>query len=239
MQKLLQGVQKFQAEVYRQKETLFQNLTDEGQHPSVLFITCSDSRIDPNLLTQTEPGELFVIRNSGNIVPPYTGQACGEAASIEYAVKVLGVEHVIICGHSHCGAIQHMLQHKQTPTGQTLPMVEQWLHFCETTRHITERHWHEMNEPQRNLYAIEANVLVQLRHLKTHPCVAEGLAAGSLSLYGWLYDMPSGGLAIYDEALDAFQPLSTETDVMREVSVFMQSFQDHLWQGKTGSYQCA
>ena len=108
MQRLVDGVQRFQTNVFSAQRHLFERLA-EGQNPLALFITCSDSRINPNLITQTEPGELFILRNAGNIVPPYGASRGGEEGSIEYAVSVLGVEDIIVCGHSHCGAMSALL----------------------------------------------------------------------------------------------------------------------------------
>ena len=108
MQKLVDGIHKFQKDVFATQTRFFERLAD-GQKPLALFITCSDSRIDPSMLTQTKPGELFIMRNAGNIVPPYGASSCGEAATIEYAVAVLGVRDIVVCGHSHCGAMTGLL----------------------------------------------------------------------------------------------------------------------------------
>src|SRR4051812_32800007 len=109
MQKLVDGIHHFQQNIFSSHERLFKRLV-KGQNPLALFITCSDSRIDPMLLTQADPGELFIMRNAGNIVPPYGAVRGGEAATIEYAVSVLAVKEIIVCGHSHCGAMNALLQ---------------------------------------------------------------------------------------------------------------------------------
>lgn len=135
MQKLVEGIHQFQQNIFTSQESLFQRLM-RGQQPLALFITCSDSRIDPSLLTQTEPGELFIMRNAGNIVPSYGAVQGGEAATIEYAVSVLGVRDVIICGHSHCGAMGALLQPEQTAE---LPAVRDWLRHAEATSRIMRK----------------------------------------------------------------------------------------------------
>jgi len=132
MQKLLKGLHRFQNDLFGSQRELFERLA-KGQHPEVLFITCSDSRINPNLLTQTEPGELFILRNAGNIVPPYGAIMGGEAATIEFAVAGLGVKDIIICGHSHCGAMKGLLEPSAT---RDFPALAQWLSYAESTRRI-------------------------------------------------------------------------------------------------------
>ena len=132
MQKLIQGLHHFQTTLFGSQRELFEHLA-KGQSPEVLFITCSDSRIAPNLLTQSEPGELFVLRNAGNIVPPYGAVQGGEAATIEFAVAGLGVKDIIVCGHSHCGAMKGLLE---PPPCRDFPALTQWLSHAESTRRI-------------------------------------------------------------------------------------------------------
>lgn len=204
MQKLVEGIQKFQNEIFGSKQQLFESLA-EGQKPLALFITCSDSRIDPNLLTQTEPGELFVLRNAGNIVPPYGDVQQGEAATIEFAVRVLGVKDVIICGHSRCGAMSGLLDTTQL---ENLPAVRSWLSHAESTRRLVEeRHQHVTEPAARLAAAVEANVLVQLDHLKTHPSVNDAIERQALNLHGWTYRFETGEVFSYDGAEGRFVPI--------------------------------
>jgi carbonic anhydrase len=210
VKKLLKGVKKFQSEIFQGKKALFESLSVEGQHPRILFITCSDSRIDPSLLTQSDPGELFVIRNAGNIIPPYTGSTCGEAASIEYAISILNVKHIVICGHSQCGAIGHLIEHHEHPFDEHIPMVSKWLRYADATRTITEAHWDEYTDQNRIGFAIETNVIAQLKHLETHPMVAQALSRGVLETHGWLYQVESGELRIYDKSQSSFVKLKEE-----------------------------
>jgi len=195
MQKLVQGIHEFQQNIFAKQQRLFERLA-KGQNPEALFITCSDSRINPNLLTQTEPGELFILRNAGNIVPPYGAVLGGEAATIEYAVSVLKVRDVIVCGHSHCGAMSALLHPEQA---ENLSAVRAWLAHAESTaRIIRENYQHVQEEAMRFSAAVEENVLVQLENLRTHPSVAAALGRGELKLHGWVYKFETGQVFAYD-----------------------------------------
>jgi len=189
VQKLVEGIHQFQNGIFSAKQRLFEKLV-EGQQPLALFITCSDSRIDPSLLTQTEPGELFILRNAGNIVPSYGACQGGEAATIEYAVSVLGVKDIVICGHSHCGAMGGLLDQPQI---EKLPAVRAWLSHAESTQRIIDENYGHLSDPSARLTAtVEENVLVQLEHLRTHPSVAAALGRKSLNLHGWVYKFETG-----------------------------------------------
>jgi carbonic anhydrase len=205
MHKLAQGVHKFQREVFGSHKDLFARLAD-GQAPHTLFITCSDSRINPNLLTQTAPGEIFIIRNAGNIVPSWGAPVGGEAATIEYAIAALGVEHIVICGHSACGAMKAVLDPEST---NDLPAVRQWLAHAETTRRILKENYGEETKPDELLsIAIQENVLAQLENLRTHPSVAARVAKGKIALHGWVYKIASGEVFAYDTEEGQFRPLA-------------------------------
>src|SRR5262245_50108210 len=139
MQKLIEGIHQFQTAIFGSQRELFERLVD-GQRPDALFITCSDSRINPNLLTQTEPGELFILRNAGNIVPRHRRGNGGESATIEFAVAALGIQDIILCGHSHCGAMQGLLRSDRLAE---LPAMAAWLTHADTTRRIiSEKYQH-------------------------------------------------------------------------------------------------
>ena len=204
MQKLVEGIHQFQNDIFSSKQRLFEGLVD-GQYPLALFITCSDSRISPNLLTQTEPGELFILRNAGNIVPPYGAVEGGEAATIEYAVRVLGVKDIIICGHSHCGAMGGLLDQAQLAK---LPAVRSWLCHAESTHRIIEENYTHLTDAAARLTAtVEENVLVQLEHLRTHPSVAAALGRKALNLHGWVYEFETGQVFAYHPQECQFVPL--------------------------------
>lgn len=198
------GVVKFQNDVFPDKKALFETLA-EGQSPEALFITCSDSRIETGMITQTEPGELFVCRNAGNIVPPHKAKGGGMTASIEFAAAVLNVPHMVICGHTQCGAMQGAMN----PAGVAhLPHVSEWLGFARKAVEKVETDGAGMSEEERLLRITEANVLVQLDHLATHPAVAERLKAGELALHGWVYDIKTGDVTAYCDAQKKFIPVA-------------------------------
>lgn len=211
MQKLIQGLHQFQAHVFSSQRELFERLA-QGQRPDALFITCSDSRINPNLLTQTGPGELFILRNAGNIIPPYGAANGGEGATVEFAVAALGVKDIIVCGHSHCGAVKGLLN----PDGLTeLPAVAAWLSHAEATRRIVKENYAHLCGEACLSAAIEENVLVQLENLRTHPCVASRLARGELKLHGWVYNFERGEVYAYDPEQGQFLPIGLQSGPAR------------------------
>lgn len=200
MEKVLAGLVKFQEEVFERKQDLFQQLSRQ-QTPTVLFITCSDSRIDPSLITQTDPGDLFILRNAGNLIPTYGAAIGGSTATIEYAVSVLKVDHIIVCGHTDCGAMKGLLHPEKL---QDLPAVKSWLLQAETTMRIVKDHLGHLSEDKRFEETIKENVLVQLDHLRTHPAVATRLRKGNLHLHGWIYSIENGRVWAYDQEKQAF-----------------------------------
>ena len=200
---LVAGVHNFQGNVFRTQHELFQRLSKE-QSPETLFITCSNSRIDPNLITQTDPDDLFVLRNAGNIVRAYFGTAGGETATIEFAITGLGVKQIVVCGHSHCGAIKGLLNPDQL---EDMPAVRDWLKHAEATRRIVKSKY--KNRPKEELVevAAEENVLTQLENLQTHPAVAVALSQGELSLHAWMYEIETGEVDGYHTTVGQFIPL--------------------------------
>jgi carbonic anhydrase len=208
MQRLLQGIHQFQREHFRPLQGLFEELS-HGQAPETLFITCSDSRVVPNLITQTQPGELFIVRNAGNLVPPHGAANGGEGATIEYAVAALGVRDVILCGHSHCGAMRGLLAPEQL---SGLPTVTAWLQHAETTRRIMRENYAHLEGNALLTATVEENVLVQLEHLRTLPSVAARLERGDLHLHGWVYKIETGEVFAYDAAAGQFAPVASFAD---------------------------
>jgi carbonic anhydrase len=216
MSKLFRGIHSFQKNIFPNQRNHFEKLA-KGQNPSTLFITCSDSRIVPELLTQSEPGELFVLRNAGNLVPPYGDISGGEAATIEYAVAVLKVEQIVVCGHSHCGAITGLMR---PDTLQGLPAVEQWLqHASKVRQEILDKVDERQPDCDMLMAAIKCNALVQLGHLRTYPAVAEAIDRGALSLHAWYYRFETGEVLVYDENIDKFVAVSVESVMPSEAIV--------------------
>lgn len=186
------------ARVFGQRPEEFARLAD-GQSPQVLFITCSDSRVVPALITGARPGELFELRTAGNIVPPYgTGSPSGEAATIEYAVEVLGVQDIVVCGHSHCGAVGALVRGDDL---DGVPAVRDWL------AHAADQPDSEEPTDPTVARAVQHHVLAQLLRLRSYPCVEKRLADGRLRVRGWYYEVHTGAVQEHDAAADRFQAL--------------------------------
>ena len=183
MLKLITGLHHFQSEIFLSHKELFERLA-HGQNPDALFITCSDSRINPNLITQTNPGDLFILRNAGNIIPPYGAANGGEGATIEFAVTGLGVKDIIVCGHSLCGAMKGLLHPEEL---RDMPTVAAWLSHAEATRRTVRENYTDLDDERLLNIATQENVLVQLENLRTHPAVSVRLSRGELNLHGWTY----------------------------------------------------
>lgn len=206
MEKLVRGIHTFQTTHFSQHQELFTQLS-KGQSPETLLITCSDSRIMPGLLTQSKPGELFVLRNAGNIVPPYGASSGGEGATIEYAVAALQISHIVVMGHSHCGAMKGLLHPEDL---KTLPLVEAWLKHAETTRRVVLENYQDCTGNDLLNAAIKENVLVQLDNLRTYPAVAARLAKGDLTLHALIYQIETGQILAYDPDRVQFVPVTSE-----------------------------
>lgn len=195
MEELIQGIQEFR-EIYVSKNWQLLEQLAHGQKPRVLFITCSDSRIDPNLLTQTDIGELFTIRNAGNIVPPYGAANGGEGATIEYAIHALGIEQIVVCGHSHCGAMKGLLQLGKLE--EEMPLVYSWLRHAEATRRLIKENYSHYSGEELMEITVAENVLAQIENLKTYPVIHSKLYQGKLKIYGWVYLIETGEVLAYD-----------------------------------------
>ena len=204
MPKFAAGVVKFQQEVFPANAPLFEKLV-EGQSPEALFITCSDSRIETGMLTQSQPGDLFIVRNAGNIVPPHYQGAGATTSAIEYACIALNVPHIVVCGHTQCGAMKGAMN---LDALTALPHVRDWLSYSKAAVDITNELGKNLDDNARNLMLLEQNVILQLTHLKTHPSVAVRLARGDLKLHGWVYDIADGEVYAYNEEAGHFEPVS-------------------------------
>jgi carbonic anhydrase len=202
MRKLLKGLHKFQSSYFPENQGIFEQLA-EGQKPRVLFITCSDSRIVPHLITQSGVGELFVIRNAGNLVPPFGAANGGEGAAIEYAIHVLGIEQVIICGHSNCGAMKGLLNLEKLRT--EMPLVYEWLQHAESTRRLIYENYADKKGDELLAITMAENVVTQIENLKTYPVIHSKLHQNKMSIYGWIYDIETGEVLAYDAVTDDFE----------------------------------
>ena len=205
VERILRGLKRFQKHVYPKHRDLFQKLA-LGQRPAALFITCSDSRIDPCLLTQTKPGDLFLSRVIGNIVPPYPKTIGGVSATIEYAVGVLGVPDVIVCGHTDCGVMKGVLN-----PGALKPLanVSVWLNHAQPARRGVAKLRGQMSEAKFLLALTEQNVIEQLKNLRSHPSVKARLEQRDLNLHGWVYHIGRGIVTTYDPIRKQFFPVRT------------------------------
>lgn len=208
MDKILRGAIRFREEVFPPQQKFFEYLASKKQTPKALFITCADSRIDSNLLTQTEPGDLFLIRNAGNIVPPAGTADGGVSATIEYAIEVLGIRNIILCGHSQCGAMNGLLRSEDL---KDLPMVSKWFAHAQATKRIVDTKYKHLSGEELVVAATEENVLVQINNLSTHPCVASLLAVGELNIFGWYYDIATGRINQYDPQKGQFTLIDEAT----------------------------
>ncbi|MBM7341357.1 carbonic anhydrase [Pantoea coffeiphila] len=211
MQHIVEGFLNFQKDVFPNQKELFRSLAS-SQNPKALFISCSDSRLVPELVTQQEPGQLFVIRNAGNIVPSFGPEPGGVSATIEYAVVALGVTDIVICGHSNCGAM------KAIATCQCLdpmPAVQHWLRYSDAAKAVVEKKTYTTEEEKVNAM-VQENVIAQLNNIKTHPSVAVGLRDKAIRLHGWVYDIESGAIRALDKNTQDFVLLSENPGVCYE-----------------------
>lgn len=224
MQKLLKGALTFRRHVFAAYRDLFERLSHHGQSPEALFISCSDSRVVPNLITATDPGDLFVLRNIGNIIPPYdpNDRDNAEAAALEYALKVLEVGHIVVCGHSGCGAMRAVLESDM----KDLPHARSWLRHSEPAVQLLDVH---RDSEERNGNGngngngaskktpapvdllSELNVLVQLKHIKTYPVAMELIEAGRLHLHAWFFEIETAQVYAYNPVEDEFLPIDQTT----------------------------
>jgi|GEM_PF-72712 len=205
LNKIVNGFRKFKTEIFPNSRELFGDLSVR-QNPLAMFITCADSRIVPDLITQSAPGDLFITRNVGNIVPPYGQMMGGVSTAIEYAVLALGVQHIIVCGHSDCGAMKAVLD----PVAlKLMPTVKIWLRHSETALKVVEANCDLVGDEKLRVLTQE-NVIAQLTHLHTHPAVVAKVASGNLFIHGWIYDIKTCEILAFDAMQGIFLPLDGE-----------------------------
>jgi carbonic anhydrase len=204
MAKLVEGVHRFRADYFNKNRELYRTLAERGQRPETLFITCSDSRVDPNRITDSAPGDLFIVRNVGNIVPQLALPG-GTSAALEYAVEILEVSNIVVCGHTHCGAMQALLDPTRV---EGLQYVQRWLSQTSRLREIVAERYGHLQGTARATAAAEENVLVQLENLREFPFVARRLEAGTLHLSGWVYRIESGDVLAFDPDAGQFASIA-------------------------------
>jgi carbonic anhydrase len=200
-ERLKDGIRRFRTEVYPERKEAYARAEAEPQQPHTLIVACADSRIEVERFTQSNAGELFVTRNIGNLVPTYGEMLGGVSAVLEYAVLALKVQHVVICGHTDCGAMKALMNPEKL---ERMPTVRRWLRNAEAAMSVA-REVGSKDDFLMNL--TRQNVLMQMTHARTHPSVAGALARGELMISGWVYEIGSGNVLIYDESKNTFEPV--------------------------------
>lgn len=208
MNELIGRVFKFQKHVFARHADLYGRLAINGQSPKALMISCADSRIVPELILQAEPGDLFVTRNAGNIVPPFSQANGGVSSAVEYAVLALGVTDIIVCGHSGCGAMEAL-----TKPGalDDMPNVAAWLRHSHAAQGVLRHCYPDLHGAECLQVLTLENIVCQLAHLRTHPSVAAGIARGQIALHGWYVDIHSGSILALDEEKGHFTPVRDDS----------------------------
>ncbi len=204
------GIVKFQTEVYPGHQDTYVKAASEPQTPHALIVTCADSRIDIETITQSGPGDIFVTRNVGNLVPAYGEMMGGVSAVIEYAVTALKVRHVVICGHTDCGAMKGLLHPEAL---EKMPTVRSWLKNAHAALSVASSLAESDEKPSELMRRLtEENVLLQMQHLRTHPSVAGAMAREELTISGWVYDIGKGKVRISDDGGRVFRPVTIDGD---------------------------
>lgn len=216
MQRLIDGVHQFRRTEFGRYRDLFQVLAEQGQKPQALFITCADSRVVAELITRSRPGDLFVVKNVGNIVPPahVQGSTNSTAAAIEFAIEALEVQDVVVCGHSQCGAMDALLK-GEASLGNTMPHLKSWLSLAKPVQEVVNREYKHLTEwAARCDVAAEENVLFALENLHTYPSVNKRLDEGKLRIHGWFFKIATAELFAFDPVTHQFQPMAAEPGSM-------------------------
>lgn len=202
------GIRRFRTEIYPKNEATYLQAVREPQRPHALIVACADSRIDPELITQSGPGDLFVTRNIGNLIPAYGEMLGGVSAVVEYAVTALKVQHVVVCGHSDCGAMKALMNPESLAE---MPAVKNWMNNAAAAMSVAKSMARPDERPSDFVKRLtEENVLLQMQHLRTHPSVAGAMAREELTISGWVYDIGKGEVRISEDGGRVFRPVATE-----------------------------
>jgi carbonic anhydrase len=205
---LIGRVFSFEKTVFPNQSDLYGKLATQGQSPKALMISCADSRVVPEHIMQAAPGDLFVCRNAGNIVPPFAQKIGGVSATVEYAVMALGVRDIIVCGHSDCGAMKAVAHPEMVAS---MPNVAVWLNHSDAAQKVVADAYPGLEEGERVRAISLENVVAQIAHLRTHPSVASGIARGEIALHGWFVDIHAGQILALDGETDRFIVVRDDT----------------------------
>lgn len=208
MNEVIGRVFDFESKVFEDSRALYSTLANHGQQPKALMISCADSRIVPEQIMQAKPGDLFVCRNAGNIVPPYATQNGGVTSTVEFAVLALGIRDIIVCGHSDCGAMKGLAG--DPAKMESMPNVVAWLRHGSAARQVVDSSYADMDDADRVRAISLENVVAQLAHLRTHPSVAAGFARGEIALHGWFVDIHNGQMLALDGPTGRFMPIKAD-----------------------------
>ena len=211
MRKLLAGVHRFHKQYWSENRELFERLAEHGQAPEALFITCCDSRVVANVITHSRPGDLFIVKNMGNFVPPFSENpldGTGVAAAVEYAVEHLRVKDVIVCGHSDCGAIKAL--YRDSAHYAATPHIGQWLKNGERTMAIVTANYPHLTREERLEITSEENVLVQMENLRSYPVVQDAAREGKLHVHAWYFEIGTGRVYAYSPERGQYEPVRFE-----------------------------
>ena len=211
MRKLIAGIHRFQNQYWSANKELYQRLAEHGQFPEALFITCCDSRVDPLTITHGQPGDLFIFRNIGNFVPPYSEnllEGTGAAAAVEYAVEHLQVRDIIVCGHSDCGAMKALYEERDHFAAT--PHIGPWLSHGDRTMAVVTANYPELSREERYGITAKENVLLQMENLRTYPVVQKAAREGRLHVHAWYYEIATGRVLRYSPERGQFEPIREE-----------------------------
>jgi carbonic anhydrase len=209
MEKLIAGIHRFRKRYRTEHWKLFERLAKHGQQPEALFITCCDSRVDPVVIVHGQPGDLFIVKNMGNFVPPYSEDpldGTGVAAAVEYAVEHLHVRDIIVCGHSDCGAMKALYKDRSDFAGT--PHIVEWLRHGERTVRVVGENYPERSREERLMITSEENVLVQTENLRTYPVVRKAAGDGTLHVHSWFFEIGEGQVYSYHPEKQQFEAVS-------------------------------
>ena len=213
MQKLIAGIHRFRTQYWSANKELFRRLAEHGQSPEALFITCCDSRVDPLTITHGQPGDLFIFRNIGNFVPPYSEtpiEGTGAAAAVEYAVEHLQVRDIIVCGHSDCGAMKALYEERDHFAAT--PHIGPWLRHGDRTMAVVTANYPELSREERYGITAKENVLLQMENLRTYPVVRKAAREGRLHVHAWYFEIGTGTVLRYSPERGQFEPIREEEE---------------------------